>query len=275
MKKVMLLSTLLFVISGCSNPFTKYYTDLSGGVNVLKEQPLYNFIISKDKPRLLEGSNLEQDAYNMLENGYGNLGFSNFNAGEIDQKQAIEQAKKIHADTVIVYRQYTDTLSGSMPLTLPDTQTSYHSGSIYGSGGGFATFSGTSTTYGTQTTYVPYHVRRYDYLATYWIKFKPSRLGIHFDDLTPELRDKIESNKGIYVVAVVKNSPAFNADLLRNDIIRKFNDIDVNDVAHFSKLLSEYIESNIRLEIIRNGKFIIKNILLVDLPASSDTKAGN
>jgi len=264
-------------LSGCSNPYTQFYADYTGGINVLNLKGS-NSTLSTSKPRFIKGSDVEQDGQNMLENGYILLGVSNFNAAEINQRKAIEQAKKIHADTVIVYYQYTNTLSGSMPITSPATQTTYHSGSIYGSSGGFASFSGNSTTYGTQTTYLPYHIRRYDYLATYWLKAKSPRLGIHFNDLTPELRGKIESNKGIYVIVVVKNSPAFNADLLTGDIIKKFNDVEIIDKNHFTKLLSEYKESNVQLEIFREGKTLIKDIILSDssngFQATIDTKTG-
>jgi hypothetical protein len=113
----------------------------------------------------------------MLEAGYLLIGVSSFNAGEdVSENGALEQAKRIHADTVIIYRHYTNTLSGMMPLTVPNTQTgtAYHSGTIYDSGGGSAYYSGSSqiTTYGTSTTYVPYNVARYDYFATYWVRLK-------------------------------------------------------------------------------------------------------
>ena len=259
MKKMLFLLPLLFIFSGCANPYSNFYTDRTGGVDILENS---NIIVPTDKPNLIQGSNIENDGMRMLENGYLLLGVSSFNAGTTNQNLAIQHAKKVHADTVIVYSQYTNTLSGSMPLTVPNTQTSYHSGGIYGSGGGFANYSGSSTTYGTSTTYMPYHVRRYDYYATFWIKAKPASLGIHLDNLTNELRRKVESNKGVYIVAVVKDSPAFNADLLNGDIIRKFNNIEVANASHFTNLIAENKGQQIELEIFRNGKTILKQIQL-------------
>lgn len=259
MKKMLFLLPLLFIFSSCANPYSNFYTDRTGGVDIL-ENP--NIIVPTDKPNLIQGSNIKNDGMRMLENGYLLIGESSFNAGNVNQNMAIEHAKKVHADTVIVYSQYTNTLSGSMPLTVPNTQTSYHSGNIYGSGGGFANYSGSSTTYGTSTTYMPYHVRRYDYYATFWIKAKPPSLGINFDNLTDELRRKIESNKGVYIIAVVKDSPAFNADLLNGDVIRKFNNIEVTNISHFANLIAENKGQQIELEIFRNGKTIVKQIQL-------------
>ncbi len=259
MKKMLFLLPLLFIFSSCANPYSNFYTDLTGGVDIL-ENP--NIIVPTDKPNLIQGSNIENDGIRMLENGYLLIGESSFNAGNAHQNMAIEHAKKVHADTVIVYSQYTNTLSGSMPLTVPNTQTSYHSGNIYGSGGGFANYSGSSTTYGTSTTYMPYHIRRYGYYATFWIKAKPLSLGIRFDNLTDELRRKVESNKGVCIFVVVKDSPAFNADLLNGDIIRKCNNIEVVNASHFIDLLAENKGQQIELEIFRNGKTIVKQIQL-------------
>ncbi len=119
--------------AGCANPYSKFYNDYSGGINVA-ENP--DVIIPVGKPKLIQGSNVEADSLRMLENGYLLLGASNFNAGAINQNTAIDHARKVYADTVVVYSQYTNTASGSVPLTVPNTQTSYYSGSIYGSGGG-------------------------------------------------------------------------------------------------------------------------------------------
>jgi len=230
-----------------------------GGVNVL-ENP--NFIIPTNKPRLIQGSDIEKDTFRMMEEGYVLLGVSYFNAGNVNQSAAVNHSAKVNADTVIVYSSYTGTISGSLPVTLPNTQTSYHSGSIYGTAGGFATYSGSSTTYGTQTTYMPYKVNRFDYYATFWIKQKQMALGIYFKNLTDELRRKIESNKGVYITVIVKKSPAYENDLLANDIIRKINNIEITDVEHFKSLLVKNKGQQIDLEIFRNDKTIVKIIQL-------------
>jgi len=258
MKKTLVSSILLIIITGCSNPYTQFYTDYSGGINVLNDP---RFIISKGEPRLFGGSTIEQDRQRMLEDGYVLLGASSFNAAEGSQRDAIRQAKKIHADTVIFYQEYRNTQSGSIPITTPDMQTSSHSGSIYGSGMS-ASYFGSSTTYGSKTTYMPYSVDRYNYLATFWIKAKPPRLGIHFRDLTPKERAIAGTNKGTFIGVVVKNSPAFEADLLPGDIIQKFNEVEIVDGEHFSSMFGRYEGRTIRLEISRQGKKIVKEVTL-------------
>jgi hypothetical protein len=259
MKKVLFLLPLIMFFTGCTNFYSKFYVDHTGGLGVLGNPRI---IAPSGEPKLIQGSNVETDCLKMSENGYILIGESRFGTVSINQNMAVEQAKKVYADTVIVYSQYSNTISGIVPLTVPNTQTTYHSGSIYGSGGVSANYSGSSTTYGTQTTYIPYAETIYDYYATYWAKAKPMSLGINFGNLTDELRRKAESNKGVYITAVVKDSPAFNADLLRGDIIRKLNDTEVIDEVHFGKIIAENKGQQIKLEIFRDGKTIIKQIQL-------------
>jgi hypothetical protein len=262
MKKVLFYLPLIITFSGC-NPYSKFYTDFTGGVTVLEDS---RFIISTSEPKLVRGSDVEKDCKRMFENGYACLGASSFNAGTVNQNSAIEHAKKIHADTAIMYSRYSHTESGYVPMSVPDTQTStgFHSGSVYGPGGGYAHYSGSSysTTYGTRTTYIPYSVNRYDYYATFWCKVKPLPLGVLVEDLTDELRKEIASNKGVYIRIVVKDSPAFHNDLLSGDVIRRLNKVEIIDRTHFQELMAEAKGKEIELEIFRQGKTILKQIKL-------------
>jgi hypothetical protein len=157
MKKC-ILSIIVLLVSGCTNPYSKFYQDCTGGKNWDESR----IITSTDEPKLRQGFDPEDDAKHMLEDGYCLIGQSYFNAVEVSQDAAVEQAKKVHADTIFIYSKYTHTLSGYMPLTMPNMQTgtTFHSGTIYGSGGGSANYFGSSstTTYGTSTTYIPYNV---------------------------------------------------------------------------------------------------------------------
>ena len=163
MKKAILI-TLCFLLIGCANPFSRFYNDQTGGHDLTPFA-----IIPNGEPKLVRGNDVDKDNLRMMEDGYALIGYSSFNAGKVDEKEALVQAKKVNAATVIVYSKYINTASGHTPLILPDTQTTYHPGSIYCSGGS-ASYFGSSTTYGSKTTYLPYRVDRYDYYATYWIK---------------------------------------------------------------------------------------------------------
>jgi hypothetical protein len=251
---------LPFLLVGCANPFVKFYQDRTGGVDLAKSPAV---ILATGEPKMFSGADKETDYLRMLENGYNLVGFSSFNGANVNFNDALTQAKAIHAETVLIYWKHTETRSGVMPLTLPDTQTSTttFSGTAFGSGG-YGNYSGTAntTTYGTRTTYIPYSVDRYDYFASYWITMKPPIFGVHTRDLTPEIRQKLGSNKGVYVFAVMRNSPAWSADVLKDDIITKISNVEILDKSSFSKAVGENRGKKATVEILRNGQRVVKEI---------------
>lgn len=248
------------ILTGCANPFMQYYQDRTGGRDLTKLQTV---IIPSGEPKLFRGGDREVDYQRMLENGYNLVGFSSFNGADVSISGALTQAKAVHAEIALIYTKYTRTESGVLPLTLPDMQTSTTtlSGSSLGTTG-YRTYSGiaNTTTYGTRTTYIPYSTDRYDYFASYWIKMKPPVLGVHVRELTSELRQQIGSNKGVYVLAVVRNSPAWNADILKNDIIIRMSASDIVDSTTFTKAVRDGVGKMVSIEIIRDRKPLVKEV---------------
>ena len=100
--------------------------------------------------------------YDLLYKDYLILGEASFNGPYEDSSTAKSFAMSVGADILITSATYQGTRSGTMQMSTPDQQTTYHSGTVTGSSGGYGTFSGTSTTYGTKTTQIPYTVDRYD-----------------------------------------------------------------------------------------------------------------
>jgi len=262
MKRIFFFFTIALLLNGCAAPFSKFYYDQTRGADISTNP---KFIISNEEPQIFRGKDPEKDAQSMVENGYSMVGYSSFNAGNVNEKGAITQAKKVHASTVIIYSKYTNTVSGVVPLTLPNTQTSNTSlsGNVYDSSG-YASYSGnaTTTTYGSQTTYIPYSVNRSDYFATYWVKLKPLVLGVAVNDLTNELRQEIQSNKGVIVAAVMKGSPAFKADIIKGDILKRIENTEIYDAASFSSVVEQFAGKKVKLIIYRNGNEIKKSISL-------------
>lgn len=265
--KLFLILLLLCLLGlGCVKPYSQFYNDETNGFDVTTSTA---FEMPEGEPRIIYSNfgDLEKDDITMAENGYWRLGNSNFNAKHIGEYGAIAQAKKVHASVVILYSQYTNTESGAVPLTLPDTQTSTtnFSGSVYGSGGyGSYSGTGTTTTYGSRTTYIPYNVRRYDQAATYWIKGKVSnfKLGVLIIDLTPEARRALGSNKGMLIKAVIKNTPAFHADIINGDILRKVGEVEIYNLDSLKDAVEKYAGSETQVIVWRNGNEIKKDIKL-------------
>jgi len=251
---------------GCVKPYSQFYHDETNGFDVTTSPA---FEIPEGEPKVINSNfaNIENDDITMFEDGYIRLGYSSFNAKHYGEYGAIAQAKKVHASVVILYSQYTDTESGAVPLTLPDTQTSTtnFSGSVYGSGG-YSSYSGTgtTTTYGSRTTYIPYNVRRYNQVATYWIKSSDSftKLGLRVIDLTPEARQALGSNKGMLILAVIKNSPAFHADIINGDILRRVGENEIYSLDSYLDALGKYAGTETQVIVWRKGNEIKKDIKL-------------
>ena len=268
MRRLLIIFIGLFLL-GCANPYKKYYFDLTGGIDITKEPKIIP-LAEGEEPKIMRGNDVDKDPQIMLEQGYIPIGYSYFNAARAGESGLIAQAKEKHASVVLVYSKYTHTVSGWSPLILPDTKTSYTSlsGSSFSSGGGTTNLFGTAqtTTYGTQVISVPYNANRYDFAAVYFVKKKPGVLGVYPKELTPELRQKIGSNKGILVFAVRKDSPAFRADILAGDIIKKIGDQEITDLMSTEVAAKKYAGHKVSILIIRSGKEITKEVQLNPYP---------
>lgn len=262
MKKIISFTLFSTFLAGCVTPFSQTYYDNTGGADITTDPSV---ILSHEEPKLFRGTDEEEDSLRMLENGFVLLGYSAFDGGNADENGTIVQAKKVHASVVMLYSRNTVTVSSAVPVTLPDTQTSTTmlAASAYGSGGD-ATYSGTAniTNYASRTTFIPYIFHRADYLATYWVKIKPPRLGVQITDLTSEIQQEIKSDKGMLITAVVRDSPAFNADILRGDVLKKIGNVEIYDSEITHQAVQQYSGQKVPVFLIRDRKEITKEVQL-------------
>jgi membrane-associated protease RseP (regulator of RpoE activity) len=242
------------LMAGCTNGFAKFY---HSDIDAANRPPNIEFY--SGEPKAFNGTIIEADNKNMLENSYVRIGYSSYNGtrGSVDDAKVV--ARDIGAEFLIYYSKFSHTISGSMPFTVQNpnqTVTSYGTGTVYGSGGGYAAYNSTTTTVvpgGTTTQDIPYSVDRFDFQASYWAKKTKHMIGIYAKDLSDDLKRQLERNKGVVVNIVVKGTPAYEANILPGDVIIK---IDGEEVADFKDLAAK---SKIRtgktvdIEIIRNG----------------------
>lgn len=261
MKRGSLFGLLVAVLMvGCANPYAKYYRPFTEG---LASQSEVRGVPSLANPRLMVGGNPDEDVKRMLRDGNIPIGASAFNAAEVDDNLALVQAKKVQAEVVLLYKRYTETYSGNAPVTVPTTtgSSTFLSGNVYGPGGS-GSFYGNSatTTYGSRTIYVPYHIRRYDYTAIYWVRINPHAFGIMVRDLTPEEQTANGSNRGVVVSIVVRGSPAFRDDILEGDLVKGINAQEVLDNTQFLELVKALPAGEVAVSLRRNGVEILKRI---------------
>ncbi len=115
------------------------------------------------------------------------------------------------------------------------------------------------------------HARRIvDELIRYG-KVRRGWLGVSVQELTPQLSHhfKLDRKKGVLVVGVADLSSAGKAELKRGDIIIAVDEHEVKDKSDFRGRMSSYtVGSSIRFSILRDGKMIMKSVLVTSIPES-------
>ena len=259
------LGLLPLLLIGCAtNPYQEYYTDNTRGRDLLASSYI---VPPSPQPQLFRGTDQNEDAQKMLEDGYFLIGFSQFNARAVSNAYALAFAKKVHAAEVLVYSRYTHTVTEMVPTITPVSKTieTVHERSRSWDDRGRGPMASPSVTTTTitefDTTYVPTAVDQYDYFATYWIKGRPSIVGIRPRNLSADERQRLGTNKGLVVLAVVTGSPAFKADIFKGDIVQRVDDQDIVDVHSFYHTIVPPLQGKTALfTILRDGQILIKEV---------------
>ncbi len=196
---------VLFMISSCVS---------SSGQNHQDRDGMASWAPSDAGPRLVKGDDPDSDALRMLEDGYRREGFSYVNAAGADCIEALEQAKAVHADIVIVYT------------------------SRAGSG--------------------------YNCLASHWVKLRPPVFGVHMEDVKAEARRN--GRTGALVTAVVRDSPADRAGIVRGDMVIRIGSVAVNSAAALYDEAMRLAGRKVIVEVWRDDHAIEKEVQLAPLP---------
>jgi len=267
--------------TGCAvNGYERYYVR-QPGIENLSTNP--NAYVEKPPsvPNIYaHGEDVKADVRHMAENGYVLIGTSSFfGPAKIGtQAQAIQQGKKVGAAVVLIKSTYKDTLTGTLPYTVPNApqvatvNTNGNVNSFGSSGYANGTYSSTSTVTmpGGSTTYdIPFAVTRSDFLASYWVARDVTKIhfGGNVSNLPDDVRARLKRNTGAYITIVIRGTPAFRADILEGDVILKINDADVIDAKSFNQQLTQLSGQQVELSILRDAEPITIRMTLV--PAGS------
>jgi hypothetical protein len=260
--------TFLFLalLAGCTSGYAQFYRSANGAtpeaISAYRANP------PPKTPRLEHagGANGQAIAEAYARHGYMLVGYSSFNSGQRQSDTgAIEQGERVGADIVVVIDpRYTGSISTSVPLTTPTTQTSYTTGTAtaYGTGGTATAYgNATTTTYGQQTTYIPMTVHRFDYGALYFV-MRHIVFGANIRELNDEERKAMQSNRGVYVLSVVDGSPAYRDDILPGDIIVSIAGQPVYGVKGEIDLILQHKGQSVDVALTRGGQIISKSVQL-------------
>jgi len=232
---------LLAVNPAYSNEFKDFFQ--------YKDRKLSDFIASKSPPKIYRSDDLGADERHLLEDGYDIIGFSSFNGPQADQKNAIKFAKTIHSEIVIVKYRFVETVSGGTQVVMMPVIGGY-GGMIGGAH--------------------PVSFDRYEQTALFFAKLKPEKISFGFLGLplTTQQAAAIGSGKGLSIEVIVRGRPAFDAGLLKGDIILTIAGKDVSTSERIRQVRSDFASQTVPVEIIREGKPQTLQIAVPAAPAS-------
>lgn len=255
MKKIILIIVTL-IISSCANHYEQFY---KGKTDANTSQFYDNRVVGV---KIIKSSNIDTDAKPIMKKGYIPIGSSSFTSSGATEQQLLDHAKKIGAHVVLFSSIYAGESTGAIPLTVPNTTTSYSSGSatVFGQGRMTNIYgNGTTTTYGSQTVMVPYSVKNFQFSAVYFVKIK-SQIGLIVTPMDDETKRRLQTNSGAIVNTVIDNTPAFMADILPGDVILTIDGERVQSPEHCTSLFAKNEGKSIVVVLERNGNFINKTV---------------
>jgi C-terminal processing protease CtpA/Prc len=248
---------LLFA-AGCANPYQINY------LSTVQKWPgdvTQRLLKPEGPPKLVTTEDVKKDSRTLLESGYVLLGKANFRDKKLDESLALQQGKAVGAWMVLVAKKYVNTVTESVPFNqwAPDqtTITSETTQIQRDPEKPLETIQKQTvqTVQGElQTTYVPENVEYYDYSAAFWAKAKPPILGVLVQPLSDEQKKLYETNKGVSVFVVVNGSPAFNADILKGDLLMSLAGEEIIMPDQFFDIVNRHAGQAVELGLIRDGK---------------------
>ena len=254
-KRFAIIAALLPLLSlcACASISTNPYHNSYRPVMTFQERISQGVKLNLINPSVSYGTDIEKDRREMMAAGYRLVGEASFHGAEQyldDLSYAKNQALAVQAAKVILYRKYTDTVSGQYTATV-STQPPADGASAAPQ----ATGDPNRMVINTYTT------RMFDIVATFWNLYQPP-LGVYVDDLSAEQRKALGSNKGACITMVCKNSPAFRADILEGDIITRINGIPILLKGDVDRTATKLAGQTVNVDIVRGGQTLTKAVTL-------------
>lgn len=246
------------LLCGCANPYAQFYRGApDGAVDA-------NYVPTDTPLQIYSTNNFARDIELLERRGFVPIGESSFNAASsrVSERELRAQAEKVHAAVVLVASKYTGTVTGSMPLMVPNNSTSYTTGNatVVGSSGvANVTGSATTNTYSNQVVMMPYAIQRADFDAVYIVRVH-LHVGLIYRVIDDATRTRLQTNAGVLVKTVVEGSPAALADILPGDIILAIDGERVDGQDALNAALKVRFGRETTLTIDRNGQRIEKKV---------------
>ncbi len=204
-----------------------------------KEQNAYHLKSLSANPdtKMLVSNHKDDDNISMLESGYDMMGSSGFDAADVPADMALQHAKSIKADTVLVYSKYGSAKTGSSKLALIK-EAAKKGGEI-------------------DAKDLVEEPPKYEYYASYWAKLPMPLLGVHVIKLKKQVDpDDADTAKpveepGLKIIAVIQESPAAKAQIVKGDTLLKIGDVTLVNPDDLFAAVKRYAGQSVPVELQR------------------------
>ena len=271
--KILIAALVYLSLTGCANPYNKFYQGLADARKEVAYAPAQGEL--KIVPADIIGSQdrVEQSIKPWMRKGYFFVGSSSFNAegGSYSESKIKDQANKIGASLVLVASRQTGSISGTTPLMMPTTSTSYSTGNTTAFGrGGIVNLYGNSstTTHSSQPVYIPFTKSFSDFVAMFFAK-GAYHFGSIVEDVDEQTRKRLGTNAGVKVSEVVEYTPAFRADIFPGDVILAVDEESVYSQEQYLSLIAKNYGRSVTLKIDRDGTQIEKSAEILASPVAA------
>ena len=191
--------------------------------------------------KMMRGWAQKTDKFKMLEDGYDLMGHSNFTGPYTSPNLALQHAKSIKADMVLLYdRQINDS---SRATIIKKAREKARKAKRVKEVGNLTEIEIN------EDDLIDENVK-YEINATYWVKLPKPTFGAHFIKLNSD----IEAINGVQIIAVIKGSPAAISGILRNDSITSIAEVQVNKPDDLISAIRKNKGKLIEVGFIRGGK---------------------
>jgi hypothetical protein len=219
------------------------------GANVWADENLYaqnykaqntsNLVSLDANPdtKIYVSNHKDDDNISMLEKGYDMMGTSGFEAGTVPADLALQHGRVIKADTVLVYTKYGSAKTAASKISAIKESAKKNGGEA-------------------DPNDLQEEPTQYKYFASYWAKLPTPLLGVHIIKLIPKNLDddeKAAANNGLKILAVIKDSPADKAGLMRGDVLYKIGSTTLNKPEELSPAVRKLQGQTVPIEYERDG----------------------
>lgn len=216
-----------------------------------KEQNQYQLKSAEANPetKMYVSNHKTEDNITMLEKGYDMMGTSGFTGIDVSPEFALLHGRNIKADTVLVYSKYSSAKAKAYRKALLKKQAEKDGVAF--------------------DEKLVDEETLYDYYASYWAKVPMPTLGVHIIKLTSVMQDpetdeiKRTAVKGLKILAVVNDSAAAKAGVLKSDSLLKIGEVEMTEPEDLFDAVKRYKGQTVPLVVMRDKQEMTMQVALI------------